>query len=100
MSAAERAYKARREAKRRQGFLTAELKEKLKKDVLLLLDGAKHPKTWGRIEDELIVFLGWNEDQIKGPEPWVGLVLHELDHEEIIQSRGLRTESYAVEFWR
>ena len=67
--------------------------------MLLLLHGAKHPKTQGRIEDELIDFLGWKEDQIKGPEHWVGLLLNELDHEGIIQSRGLRTESYAVEFW-
>jgi hypothetical protein len=68
--------------------------------VLLLLDGRNHPKECEQLEYELVTFLGWENDQIYGPEQWVFWVLKELDREEVIQSRGLRCEDYAMEFWR
>lgn len=88
MSVAERAYKARREAQRRQGVLTAELKEKLRDDLLSLLDSKAHPKNSDKIKDQLIEFLGWKPDQIFGPEDWVWKVLDELRSEELIRWRG------------
>ena len=103
MSHAERAYKARLAAKRRQGCLTPALLEKLKADVLQLLNGKKHPKTREQIEDELIKFLGWKEAQIYGPLCWVRVALEELHQEELLGSRGFKTPTYQTTettFWK
>jgi len=100
VSLREREYKARLEAKRRQGVLTDSLKEKLRMDILLLLDGKKRPKTPDLIQEQLVESLGWREDQIYGPKNWTWIVLNELVYEDLVQSRGVRTESYRIEFWK
>jgi hypothetical protein len=107
MSHAERAYKARREQKQRilverekQGVLTDEIKARLAKDILQLLNGKRHPKSLERIKDGLVEFLGWPKEQIDGPDPWVWTVLTEMAWDHQIGSRGLLTEAYAIEFWK
>jgi hypothetical protein len=102
VSHAEREYKRRLAAKRRQGCLTPALLEKLKADVLQLLDGKKHPKTQEQIEDELIKCLGWKEAQIYGPLSWFHAAVKELHQEELLGSRGYNTPTIngRIEYWK